>query len=190
MRARTRSWLWMLVWIACSSSVVSPARAGSSQLPLVPLVGTVPTVDGDLSDECWSTTLTVELDRFWDAARRQAGVRPRDPTQVGIVCDQEQLYVAFHCVETNPQGSWVYRNEKLVRRGNSHVLDGDHVAVAVDMGRFGFYSFFCGQSRRRGPKPAGTGDLPDPGCSFRRSRVCCRLSPLQGVAYRAQLRAD
>ena len=111
-------------------------------LPEVPVLEQGPKVDGALDDPAWKEALPLKLDGYCDAARRKKGDRPKDATQARLVTDREHLYVAFRCEESHPAGPWTYRNEKYQRRVNSHVMGGDYVALAIDMGRFGFYNYY------------------------------------------------
>ncbi|KKL10281.1 hypothetical protein LCGC14_2557410, partial [marine sediment metagenome] len=123
--------------------ISSPSPAAKRpDLPTVPLADKPPTVDGDLSDPAWKKALPFKLDGFCDQARRAKGLKPKDPTEALAIADAENLYIGFRCRESHPDGPWVYRNERLKRRANSHVMGGDYVAVAVDMGRFGFYNYY------------------------------------------------
>ncbi|MCX7591451.1 MAG: hypothetical protein N2255_07470, partial [Kiritimatiellae bacterium] len=134
---------WLVLLCGCSLGLPSVTVAAEiNPLPLIPVVASAPKIDGALSDECWQEGFVASLDGFCDATRRREGVRPRDPTEVRLICDAEHLYAAFRCGESCGEGPWIYRNDRLARRGNSHVLGGDHVAVAMDMGRYGFYNYY------------------------------------------------
>jgi len=117
-------------------------RAAEPALPTVPALEKGPTVDGALADAAWKTALSLKLDGYCDQARRDKGDKPKDATDAWVVTDKANLYVAFRCVESHPDGPWIYRNEKYRRRRNSHVMGGDYVTVAIDMGRFGFYNYY------------------------------------------------
>lgn len=127
--------------------LAAPAReAGASaeefSLPSVATVKTGPVIDGDLGDGVWQKALVVKLDNYCDRDRRDRDEKPEDATEAMLVTDRENLYVAFRSEESHPEGPWVYSDERLKRRGNAHVMGGDYVAVAVDLGRFGFYNYY------------------------------------------------
>ncbi len=113
-------------------------------LPKVPAAEKGPAVDGDLSDPVWKQALPLKLGGYCDAERRKKGEKPKDATEVKILTDQENLYVSFRCAESHPQGPWVYENARFKRRRckNAHVMGGDYVAVALDMGRWGLYNYY------------------------------------------------
>ncbi len=117
-------------------------RAAEPELPNVVAVEAGPVIDGTLDDPAWQKATVLTLDGFCDQARRDKGEKPADATEARIVTDADHLYVAFRCAESHADGPWVYRDEKLQRRQNSHVMGGDNVAVAIDMGRFGFYTYY------------------------------------------------
>ena len=139
---RTRNSVLTSAVVVTAIVALANQAAWSDDLPAIPLAAKAPTIDGDLSDACWSAVVAAELDGFCDDARRSAGVKPADKTQAKLLCDADNLYVAFRCAESQPDGPWVYGNKKLAARGNSHVLGGDHVSIAVDLGRFGFYNYY------------------------------------------------
>jgi hypothetical protein len=118
------------------------AAAGELELPEVHVVKAGPTVDGALGDAAWKEALSLKLDGYCDQARRDKGEKPKDATAAWVVTDEENLYVAFRCAESHPDGPWIYENAKYQRRNNAHVMAGDYVALAVDMGRFGFYNYY------------------------------------------------
>lgn len=129
----------VLVGAAAAANALALA---SSDLAVVPTVKRGPTIDGALDDPAWRRAVTLPLDGFCDRARREKGEKPKDATTARIVTDKENLYLAFHCEESHPDGPWVYENERFKRRQNSHVMGGDYVAVAIDMGRFGFHNYY------------------------------------------------
>ena len=139
-----RSSLHRLTTAALVGAVLLPwAAAGAADdLPAVPVVKKAPAIDGDLADPAWRTAAKLDLNGYCDAGRRRKGEKPKDPTVARIVSDAENLYFSFRCAESHPDGPWVYKNERFQRRRNSHVMGGDYVAVAIDMGRFGFYNYY------------------------------------------------
>ncbi len=128
--------VWMVLSLAFSA-----AAGARDALPRVPIAEAAPVVDGDLSDPAWKAGLTLKLDGFCDGVRRKKGERPADATEAVLLTDKENLYIAFRCNESHSDGPWIYANARHKRRMNSHVMGGDYVAVAIDMGRFGFYNY-------------------------------------------------
>ena len=135
-------WIPRIVLAAALVMEVAASRAAARELPEVPVVEAGPTVDGALADGAWQGALTLRLGGYCDEARRAKGEKPKDATEVRVMTDRENLYVGFRCEESYSDGPWVYRNAKFRRRANSHVMGGDYVAVAIDMGRFGLFNYY------------------------------------------------
>ncbi|MFO7899114.1 MAG: hypothetical protein R6V58_08645, partial [Planctomycetota bacterium] len=131
-----------LLAVLAAAIVVAISTAAAQELPEVAAVDKAPTVDGLLTDAAWKEALPLALDGYCDGARREKGEAPESATRAFVVTDQDALYVAFRCEEPHPDGPWVYENEKYRRRRNAHVMAGDYVALAIDMGRFGFYNYY------------------------------------------------
>jgi len=132
----------VLAW--CAFGVLAGApRAGAAEpvKPSVPVVEKGPSIDGRLDDAVWQKALALRLGGYCDAARRAAGQEPADATDVKLLTDREHLYVAFRCEESHSEGPWVYENARFKRRGNAHVMGGDYVALALDMGRWGLFNY-------------------------------------------------
>ena len=131
-----------LLLVAIAPRAVAADAPKAAEMPRVPALEQGPKVDGVLSDAAWKKAVPLKLDGYCDEARRGKGDKPKDATDAWVVTDRANLYVAFRCAESGPNGPWIYRNEKYQRRANSHVMGGDYVAVAIDMGRFGFYNYY------------------------------------------------
>lgn len=56
-----------------------------------------PVIDGDLSDEAWKSAAKAEV--FLD---RQQGTVGKDQTQAYILFDAKYVYVAYHCIDSDP----------------------------------------------------------------------------------------
>jgi hypothetical protein len=133
----------LLGLIACWSLAAGAAGGeGSIVLPRVPLAGEIIKLDGDASEEAWKKALELKLDGFCDQERRDRKEKPKSSTIVKVCSDKSNLYFSFSCQEKHPDGPWVYQDARSKRRGNSHVWGGDYVAVAIDMGRWGFYNYY------------------------------------------------
>jgi hypothetical protein len=111
-------------------------------LPKVSAVDKGPAVNGDISDPVWKQALPLKFGGYCDAERRKKGEKPKDATEVKLLTDRENLYISFRCAESHSDGPWVYENARFKRRYNSHVMGGDYVAVALDMGRWGLYNYY------------------------------------------------
>jgi hypothetical protein len=99
------------------------------------------TIDGVLDEPAWKDAAAFAIDGYCDQTRRDKGTKPKDATQAFAVSDKDHLYIGFRSDESHADGPWVFDSEKYKRRANSHVMGGDYVAVAIDMGRFGFYNY-------------------------------------------------
>ncbi len=128
--------------LACLLVTSFGVAAEEPVLPAVPLAAAAPVVDGDLSDPVWKKALLLKIDGFCDGARRKKGLKPTDATEALVAADKDNLYVGFRSRESHADGPWIYRNDRLKRRKNSHVMGGDYVALAIDMGRFWFYNYY------------------------------------------------
>ncbi|MFH0983128.1 MAG: hypothetical protein V2A79_16535 [Planctomycetota bacterium] len=119
------------------------AGAAEPEMPKVPAVEKAPAVDGDLGDEGWKQAPVLKFEGYCDQARRDKGDRPRDATEARLLTDRENLYVAFRCEETHPDGPWLCDdvNDPLKKR-NYPVLAGDYAALCLDLGRFGFHNYY------------------------------------------------
>ena len=135
-------WIPRIVLAAALVMEAAASHAAARELPEVPVVEAGPTVDGALADGAWQEALTLRLGGYCNKARRAEGEKPKDATEARVMTDRQNLYVGFRCEESYSDGPWVYRNAGFRRRANSHVMGGDYVAVAIDMGRFGFYNYY------------------------------------------------
>ncbi|MHC4914819.1 MAG: sigma-70 family RNA polymerase sigma factor [Planctomycetota bacterium] len=130
---------------AAGTPAPAPAPVAAKELPVVPAAAKAPTIDGALSDECWKTALKLDLAGYCDNERRKKGEKPKDATSARLLTSGGHLYLAFECAESHAEGPWVFEDARLKgRRGtpNSHVMGGDYVALALDMGRWGFYNYY------------------------------------------------
>ncbi len=127
-------------------SVLPPAMAGAAEpeLPKVAVVEKAPAVDGALGEEAWAKSLKLKFGGYCDQARRDKGEKPKDATEARLVTDRENLYVAFRCEESHAEGPWLYDGvkHKYYRGRNYQVLGGDYAALALDLGKYGFYNYY------------------------------------------------
>ncbi len=133
----------MIMLVSGAAAAGEPKVPGKrAALPKVPAAEKGPAVDGDLSDPAWKQALPLKLGGYCDAERRKKDEKPKDATEVRLLTDRENLYVSFRCAESRPEGPWVFEDAKFKSRGNAHVMGGDYVAVALDMGRWGLYQYY------------------------------------------------
>ena len=87
-----------------------------AQRPSIPAVqvSDPPKIDGDLSDSCWQ-----KLPKIEDFYVEPEQTTPCEKTTAWICYDQKNIYVAFHCVESQP--------DKIVaqQKKRSGDMDGD-----------------------------------------------------------------
>jgi len=77
-----------------------------------------PQIDGILTDECWKIAETAPLVRSSD------GGRPSFPTNVRALWDDDRLYLAFECQDSDASGT--------VSGRDGPVLSEDHVSCYID----------------------------------------------------------
>ena len=81
-----------------------------------------PVVDGALDDDAWALVPWSGDYVEWSPEENTA---PTEQTQMKIVYDDRNLYVAFRCFDSDPQG--------IVRRlSRRDVFDGDWVEINID----------------------------------------------------------
>ena len=121
-----------------SSSVPSPATpAAWTRLTVaVPNCLVPPKIDGRLDDICWRTAKRAS--GFYRLAGSSA-VSPADQTEVWLCADTTHLYVAFHCLDSQPQHIQASATQ---RDGN--VFRDDYVGIDLDSqnSRHNYSSFF------------------------------------------------
>ena len=109
-----------------------------------------PQIDGDLTDTLWQKTpLATE---FTDP---QTGKLAADPTQARITYDNENIYVAFECHDSQPEGivgRELERDSLYQRRGDGGGGTEDWVEVSFDP----FLSFKDNDQARFAVNPLGT----------------------------------
>jgi hypothetical protein len=83
---------------------------------------TPPSIDGDLSEECWrNATHAVGFFRF------QGNAPVTEQTEAWITADRDTLYVAFHCLDSQPGRIRVSETQR-----GGDVDEDDHVMIAID----------------------------------------------------------
>ncbi len=82
-----------------------------------------PTIDGDLSDECWQSVQPVTEFVYLDS-----GIPPQEQTTARIAHDAKYIYVAFDCKDSQPDKITA---QQVKRGGNLH--SDDNVTVYLDM---------------------------------------------------------
>ncbi len=114
-------WLVIPILLVCSN--LEPILAASNpavskvKRPLAAVrTVTPPTIDGDLSDPIWQSA--PKADEFVD---RQSGTAPGDQTVARLVYDDKYLYVAFLCLDSQPDkivARETVRDQKFQRDDN------------------------------------------------------------------------
>jgi hypothetical protein len=109
--------LMTILICAPSASAREPARSLEPTKTTQP-----PVIDGKLDDECWSKA-TVTTDFIEYKTERSA----REQTLVRVLYDDQNLYVAFECMEPEP--------EKIIaaeRKYDQSLYEEDRVEVQID----------------------------------------------------------
>lgn len=75
-----------------------PAPAAEPPILVVPQTATAPTVDGDISDDCWKTATTASI-----LLLSYEGLYAAFPTEAKLMYDASCLYVGFDCVKKRPE---------------------------------------------------------------------------------------
>lgn len=81
-----------------------------------------PTIDGDLSDECWASATKIT-----DFYHRQSGVSALEKTTAWMTYDDESIYVAWDCRDSEPK---LIRAQQTKRGGE--MWEDDHVCFIID----------------------------------------------------------
>ncbi|MEM7012558.1 MAG: DUF5916 domain-containing protein, partial [Verrucomicrobiota bacterium] len=109
------------------------AIAGAPNFPAVKVeIG--PKIDGKLDDPCWEKAAVIDQFTLRDPFE---GGKPSEPTKVRVCYDSEQLYIAFECTDSQPDGI----RATVMQRDQSVGAD-DFAFVLIDpyrRGRDGFY---------------------------------------------------
>jgi hypothetical protein len=109
--------------LAVVASAYCPAAAlGEAPKMQAIHVDKPPVIDGVLDDACWNRN--PDAVEFWYA---EAGVRAKESTKTWICYDEKNIYVAFHCYDSQPDK--IAAQQK--KRGGSLGTD-DWVALEVD----------------------------------------------------------
>src|SRR5208337_2896774 len=66
-----------------------------------------PAVDGAIDPKVWRLAQPVQL------VRVETGDAPLQPTETRMLYDDDFLYVAFHCVDSDIWGSLLHRNDPI-----------------------------------------------------------------------------
>jgi hypothetical protein len=109
--------LLVAAWPACAQEGVTFKR----NVPAIRFT-TPPVIDGDLSDPCWQQA--AKLDRYVDVLY-STPVKDQTITYLGY--DDQNIYVAFHCFDSQPSGI-IARETKRGTRPNGD----DSVSFTID----------------------------------------------------------
>lgn len=121
--------LAILAAITAMAALPSATRAAEvlSRRPLAAArVAKPPTIDGDLSDEAWKTAPLAE--GFADSQR---GTPAQDATRAWLLYDDQRIYVAFKCTDSQPEGIVARETIRDSLFGSDNVPD-DHVLIRLD----------------------------------------------------------
>ncbi len=116
-----------LVHVALPSGLLAQGSAGTVLRPV--RITTPPKLDGILDDEAWAGE-PLPLDG-WSSYNPMRGEAPAEQTQVWIGYDEEALYFAFRCLDTQPEKI----RTTISRRDNA--FSDDWVGVSLDSSRAG-----------------------------------------------------
>ena len=121
-----------------ASSVPSPATpaAWARQTIAVAPCAVTPKIDGRLDDACWRTA--TRASGFYRLSG-SSPIAPADQTEVWLSADKTHLYVAFHCLDSQPQ-----RIHASATQRDGNVYGDDYVGIDVDSqnSRHNYSSFF------------------------------------------------
>ena len=121
-----------------ASAIPSPANPGAwaRQTISVAPCQAPPKIDGRLEDACWSAA--THASGFYRLAG-SSPVSPADQTEVWLCADKTHLYIAFRCLDSQPQ-----RIHASATQRDGNVFGDDYVGVDVDSqnSRHNYSSFF------------------------------------------------
>jgi hypothetical protein len=116
-----------LIHAATPGRLLAQAAAGAELHPV--RITTPPKLDGILDDEAWSgSPLPLE---GWGSYNPMRGEAPAEKTEVWMGYDDEALYLAFRCLDTQPE-----RIRTTISRRDNAFSD-DWVGVSLDSTRAG-----------------------------------------------------
>jgi len=116
------------IWFSCFLCFLFSALLAEEEVPkriyTTAALGTVsaPKLDGKLNDTCWDL---VEWSGGYIEWSPQENTEPSQQTQLKILYDDKNLYVAFDCLDSSPDSVV----ERLSRRDG---FDGDWVEINID----------------------------------------------------------
>lgn len=114
--------LFICILLMSSGSLAGPLVITTHrQLPAV-RVSTPPVIDGNLNDACWLELPTAEP--FYD---EQTGKEPEDRTVAWIGYDDENIYVAFYCYDSEP-----HRISGIETRNDAGFVGEDKVRLRIN----------------------------------------------------------
>jgi hypothetical protein len=102
-------------------SPATPSKWESVSVPIA-LCSTPPVIDGRIDDACWKTATHVA--GFYRFAGT-AAITDGNQTEAWICADKAHLYLAFHCLSSQP-----VRGSETVRNGD--VSHDDYVGIDID----------------------------------------------------------
>ena len=116
-----------LIHVTVPSRLLAQGAGGAELRPV--RITTPPRLDGILDDEAWSgDPLSLE---GWSSYNPMRGEAPAEQTQVWMGYDNEALYLAFRCLDTQPEKI----RTTISRRDNA--FSDDWVGVSLDSSRAG-----------------------------------------------------
>jgi len=88
----------LVLALSCGSGLADEAGAACAAPSVAAAtVSSPPTVDGAIEDPCWQEA--THLTDFW---RNKVDAPPLEPTEAWIGCDEQAIYVAFLCRDSEP----------------------------------------------------------------------------------------
>ena len=119
--------------VVCVGHIAAPASVFAQESARTELravrIGTPPKLDGILDDEAWSRA-PLPLDE-WKSYNPMRGEPAAEKTEVWVGYDDEALYFAFRCLDTQPEKI----RTTISRRDNA--FSDDWVGVSLDSSRAG-----------------------------------------------------
>lgn len=131
---RSLRFVQTLGWLTLASPLWGQAKLATSIPPgsnpttwtrtpyRVPAAKSSPKIDGILDDACWKDAIHAES--FF---RLQSKEPVREQTEAWICADKENLYIAFHCLDSHPE---LIKASETQREGNLN--HDDWVGLAID----------------------------------------------------------
>jgi len=117
----------LLLALSLSAQTVSSVESPIRELKACRVNGHTPAIDGNLSEPAWDwDTCAVSLARGFTQKMPNEGQPATESTTVAVLYDDDAVYVAFWCYDSQPDG--IIR--QLVRR--DRFSEADYVEAAID----------------------------------------------------------